>query len=48
MDITLLDDFIKYAKEKYGCDITIEKSETPDTFETIFGTEINEESQCAN
>lgn len=32
-----LDDFIKYAKEKFGCEVSIEKSENPDTFDKIFG-----------
>ena len=30
-----LDDFIKYAKEKFGCEVSIEKSENPDTFDII-------------
>ena len=32
-----LDDFIKYAKEQYGCEIILKESEKPDTFEDIFG-----------
>lgn len=32
-----LDDFIEYAKETHGVDITAEKSDTPDTFGTFFG-----------
>ena len=32
-----LDDFIKYAKEKFGCEVSVEKSENPDTFDKIFG-----------
>lgn len=32
------DDFIKYAKEQYNCKISLKKSNTPDTFEDIFGT----------
>ena len=31
------DDFIKYAKEQYNCEISLKKSNTPDTFESIFG-----------
>ena len=30
--------FIKYAKEQYNCEISLKKSNTPDTFESIFGT----------
>ena len=32
-----LDDFIKYAREKFGCEVSVEKSENPDTFDKIFG-----------
>lgn len=32
-----LDDFIKYAKENFGCQVSVEKSENPDTFDKIFG-----------
>lgn len=32
-----LDDFIKYAKEKFGCEVYVEKFENPDTFNKIFG-----------
>jgi hypothetical protein len=32
------DDFIKYAKEQYNFEISLKKSNTPDTFESIFGT----------
>ena len=31
-----LDDFIKYAKEKFGCEVSIEKSENPDTFDKTY------------
>ncbi len=33
----MMDEFIKYAKEQFGYDITFENSSTPDTFETLFG-----------
>lgn len=33
----LLDDFIKYAKEQFDCDISIKKCDKPDTFAGIFG-----------
>ena len=29
--------FAKYAKEQFGYDISIKKSSTPDTFESLFG-----------
>lgn len=32
-----LDDFIKYAKEKFGCEVSVKKSVNPDTFDKIFG-----------
>ena len=37
MDKDILKEFIEFAKEKYNCDITPEPSDTPDTFESIFG-----------
>lgn len=33
----MLEEFIKYAKEQFGCDIIPKKSSVPDTFEGIFG-----------
>lgn len=33
----MMDEFVKYAKEEFGYDITFEKSLEPDTFETLFG-----------
>lgn len=33
----ILEDFIKYAKDKFGYDIFIEKAPLPDSFESIFG-----------
>lgn len=32
-----LDDFIRYAKEEFNCDIICNYDEEPDTFEKIFG-----------
>lgn len=29
--------FKEYAKEQFGCDISFEKTLTPDTFESLFG-----------
>lgn len=37
MDKALLDEFIKYVKEEFDCDIIAKPSDTPDTFESIFG-----------
>ncbi len=31
-------DLIKYAKDEFDYDIVLEESETPDTFESIFGS----------
>lgn len=39
-----LDDFIKYAREKFGCEVSVEKSVNPDTFDKIFGNV--EEDNC--
>lgn len=33
----MMDEFVKYAKKEFGCDVTFEKSLKPDTFESIFG-----------
>lgn len=32
-----LDDFIKYAKEQFDCEICLKHSDQPDTFESVFG-----------
>ena len=40
-----LDDFIKYVKETFGCDVYVEKSENPDTFNKIFG-DVVEDNMC--
>lgn len=40
-----LDDFIKYAKKQFNCDIFVEKSNTPDTFEQLFGISFLEEQE---
>ena len=37
MNKTMLDDFIRYAKEQFNCEISVKKSSTPDTFKSIFG-----------
>ena len=33
----VLDDFIKYAKEQFDCEISVKKCDKPDTFASIFG-----------
>lgn len=33
----MLDQFIKYAKDKFGYDISVDESLAPDSFESIFG-----------
>ena len=33
-----VNDFIRYAKEEFGCDISLKKTDKPDSFDTIFGT----------
>ncbi|MGN0408071.1 MAG: hypothetical protein ACI4EJ_07415 [Bacteroides sp.] len=37
MEKMMLDDFIKYAKEQFGCDIVVKPCDKPDTFTDIFG-----------
>lgn len=37
MEKMTLDDFIKYAKEQFDCEISVKKSDKPDTFASIFG-----------
>ena len=38
----LRNEFIEFAKEKYGMDIKAEPSDSPDTFETIFSCAVPE------
>ena len=44
MDKALLEKFIKYAKEEFDCDILAKPSESPDTFESIFGISFLEDN----
>lgn len=37
IDKKLIDEFIEYAKKEYGLEFYTEKSDNPDTFESIFG-----------
>ncbi len=43
MDKKELDDFIRYVKEQFDCEIYVEKSDTPDSFEQLFGTSFFDE-----
>lgn len=43
-----MEDFIRYAKEQFGVDVTLEKTETPDTFETLFGDLTLDNSEILN
>ena len=36
------EDFIKYAKDNYGIELTLKESDNPDTFEKLFGTTKND------
>ena len=38
MEKMTLDDFIKYVKEQFDCEISVKKSDKPDTFASIFGS----------
>ena len=38
-----LDDFIRYAKERFDCEIEIKKSKTPDSFAGLFGASFLDE-----
>ena len=44
----LLKNFIQYSKQEYGIDIKVVKSETPDTFEKIFGCSFIKEISYEN
>lgn len=37
MEKMVLDDFIRYAKEQFDCEISVKKCDKPDTFDSIFG-----------
>ena len=42
----ILDDFIKYAKEQFGCEISVKKCDKPDTFAGIFGASFLNDKDC--
>ena len=43
----MLDDFIKYAKEQFDCEISVKKCGEPDTFASIFGASFLNEKKCS-
>ena len=47
MEKMILDDFIKYAKEQFNCDISAKMSDNPDTFASIFGASFLSDKNCA-
>ena len=45
----VLDDFIKYAKEQFDCEISVKKCDKPDTFASIFGASfLNEKIEASS
>ena len=47
MEKMILDDFIKYAKEQFNCEISVKMSDNPDTFSSIFGASFLSDKNCA-
>lgn len=48
MEKMVLDDFIKYAKEQFGCDLMVQSCDVPDTFERVFGASfLNDKSSLS-
>lgn len=43
MEKLKLEDFKKYVKEEYNCDISTKESANPDTFDNIFNGNFNTE-----
>lgn len=41
-----LDDFIKYAKDQFDCEISVKMSDKPDTFASIFGASFLNDKDC--
>lgn len=46
MKKTVLDDFIRYAKEQFDCEISVKKCDKPDTFVSIFGASFLNDKTC--
>lgn len=42
----VLDDFIRYAKEQFDCEISVKKCDKPDTFASIFGASFLNDKNC--
>lgn len=45
MEKKMLEDFIAFAKQEYGLTVRPVKSETPDSFESIFGKGFSDNKQ---
>ena len=41
-----LDDFIRYAKEQFDCEISVKKCDKPDTFTSVFGASFLNDKNC--
>lgn len=46
MEKMILDDFIKFAKEQFNCEISVKMSDNPDTFAGIFGASFLSDRNC--
>ncbi len=46
MEKMVLDDFIKYAKEQFDCEISVKLCDKPDTFASIFGASFLNDKDC--
>ena len=46
MEKMVLDDFIRYAKEQFDCEISVKKCDKPDTFASIFGASFLNDKNC--
>lgn len=44
----MIDEFVKYSKELFGYDLVLEKSDVPDTFQSLFGAEFIEQEEGTN
>lgn len=48
MEKMVLDDFIRYAKEQFDCEISVKKCDKPDTFASIFGASFLNDKYLGN
>lgn len=44
----LMKEFLEYAKREFDVDIVIKKSDTPDTFESLFGVSFIKQNDSDN